>query len=312
MNKKPLKNYLPSKKFIYSIVILIVLGILFFIISSLISKKTLFFGSKEDKLKTANLTINELIKKDSDGDKVMDWEEALWGTDPEKTATFDNVPDAEYIKQKRKEAKIASGENISDQTGGPLNETDKFAQEFFASFTAMQQNGQIDPQTINNVSTSLGQKISDPNLIDKYTEKDVKIADGDGVAKQKIYYKAVQKLFATYSAKGIGDEMTVINNTQTEETEVEAYAKLSTIADAYQEYAQKMNEIPVPQSLLQYHLKVSNNANNTGIAIRNLTNMATDPIVGLSGLSQYEKYSDDLISSVGEMQTILIGNGINL
>ena len=306
------KNYLPSKKFIYSIIALVIAGILFFIISGLISKKNHFTTSNDSQLQTENLTINDLLKKDSDGDGVADWEEALWGTDPNKKITFNGIPDADYIQKKRDELKL-SGENNPEQNSATLSETDKFAQEFFASVSAMKQSGQIDANTINNVSASLGQKIVDPTMIDKYTDKDIKINENDGIKKQEAYYLNIKKLFETYSKKGIGDEVeiaSILANSSATGDKSKYVDNLNQIADAYQEYAQKIMEIAVPQSLASYHIKIANSANNTGIAVRNMAKVADDPIVGLSGLSQYQKYSEELVSSVGDLETILYNNGI--
>lgn len=305
-----MKNYLPSKKFIYSIIILVILGVLFFVISGLISKKNYFTASKNSKLQTGSLTINDLLKKDSDGDGVMDWEEALWGTDVNNKISFNGISDAEYIKQRRGELKIASG-SISEESG-TLSETDKFAQEFFASLSAMKQSGRIDQDTINNVSTALGQKIVDPTMIDKYTTKDIKIGENDGVEMQKAYYSDIKKLFEDYSKKGIGDEVEIISVLANLDTAGnKSYAdQLIQITNAYQEYAEKIIETLVPQSLASHHLKIANSANNTGIAVGNMAKMADDPIVGLSGLSQYQKYSDELILSVGNLEIILYNNGI--
>ena len=307
-----MKNYLPSKKFIYSIITIIILGVLFLIISSLISRKNHFDALKNSQLQTGNLTINDLLQKDSDEDGVPDWEEALWGTDVNNKTTFNEIADADYIKKKRDELKLASG-NSSDQSGGTLSETDKFAQEFFASLAAMKQNGQIDPNTINNVSTALGQKIVDPTIIDKYSEKDAKLDESDGVDRQKAYYLNIKKLFATYTQKGIGDEVqitSILANSGATVDKTKYADQLNKIADAYQEYAQKIMETPVPQSIVSYHIKIANNVNNTGIAVRNMVKIIDDPIIGLSGLSQYQKYSDDLISSVGDLETLLYNNGI--
>ncbi len=309
------KSYLPSKKFIYSIIVLVVLAVLFFVISSLISKKNHFSaGGDDNKLQTANLTLNDLLKKDTDSDGVPDWQEALWGTDPNNSATFNGVPDANYIAQKKAELKVANGNATStDNPNG--TETDKFAQEFFASLTAMQQNGQVDSNTINNVSTALGQKIVDPTIIDTYTDQDVKIADSDGVTAQKTYYDSIEKLFNTYTKKGIGDEVEITSiladSTGSGASDKTKYAnKLSTIASAYQEYATKLMAMSVPQTLAVYHLAIANSANNTGIAVGNMTKVTDDPVVGLSGLAQYQKYSDDLISAVGNLQSILYNNGV--
>ena len=99
------KNYLPSKKFIYSIVILVTIGILFFVVSSLLSKKNHFSAANSSQLQASNMTINDLLQKDSDGDGVADWQEALWGTDPNKKQTFDGISDSEYISKKKADLK---------------------------------------------------------------------------------------------------------------------------------------------------------------------------------------------------------------
>lgn len=84
------------------------------------------------------------------------------------------------------------------------------------------------------------------------------------------------------------------------------YDKLPAIASAYQNFAQKVMELSVPQSLAEYHLRIANSANNTGISVSNLGKIASDPIVGLSGLSQYQKYSDDLVKAVTDLEAYLL------
>ena len=287
------KNYLPSKKFIYSIVVLIVLGALFFLVSTIFSRKNHFSASNNSQLQTGKLTINDLLQKDTDGDGVPDWQEALWGTDPNNKATFNGVADADYIQQKKDALKITNGDN-SGQNSGNLTETDKFAQDFFASLTAMKQNGQVDTKTINSVSAALGQKIADPTLIDKYTDQDAKVGDSDDLEAQKTYYSTIKKLFESYTKKGIGDEVSITSvlASSSETSNISQYTeKLNQISSAYQEYATKMLAVSVPQSLVQYHIEIINSANNTGVAVSNMTKISDDPVVGLSGLSQYQKYS---------------------
>jgi hypothetical protein len=41
-----------------------------------------------------------------------------------------------------------------------------------------------------------------------------------------------------------------------------------------------------------------------------MSKMMTDPVVGISGIAQYEKYSDDLITSVHNLEAFLSTNGI--
>ena len=102
-------------------------------------------------LKVENPTLPDLIQRDTDGDGVPDWEEALWGTDKNKKITFNDTPDATYIENKKKELKI-EGNVIADAT--KLTETEKFAREFFTSYSAMKSSGQIDQNTINDFSSA--------------------------------------------------------------------------------------------------------------------------------------------------------------
>jgi|GEM_PF-669366 len=306
------KKYLPSKKFTYLVFAFIGFGILIFLISTLLFGKNHFFSKEnQNKLATQKLTINELLQKDSDGDGVMDWEEGLWGTNPNNTKTFNDMPDAEYVKSKREALKTPGG-NGSDNNS--LTETDKFAQQFFASIAALKQNGQIDANTINNVSASLRQNIVNPTIIDKYSNQNAKISGNDNAENQKTYYLTIENLFTTYSKKGLGNETEITgalaSSGITAEETIKYANQLTQIANAYQDYAQKIIETQVPESLISYHIAIANNANNTGIAVRNMTKVTDDPIVGLSGLSQYQKYSEDLISSVGNLESVLYNNGI--
>lgn len=310
--EKNYKNYLPSKKFIRLIIGCVVAGLIIFLISNLFFGKNKY-ASEKNSLVNNKTTINDLLQKDSDGDGVMDWEEALWGTDPNNQKSTGEISDSEYIKQKRAELNL-SDENLVAKSNDELNETEKFSREFFASIIAMQQEGgDFDQNAINNVSNALGQKIVNPTLIDSYSEKDIKLNKIDNADEQETYYYDTGTLFESYREKGIGDELetaSAIAGSGTPGVESESSKKLIEIADAYQEFAQKTTTIPVPESLVNYHIKIINGANNTGIAVRNMAKMGTDPIVGISGLSQYQKYSEDFVNAVTDMETFLSVNDI--
>lgn len=310
-NKEKYLKYLPSKKFMLIIGAGLVLVVIIFVIFFMSSAGQNFTtGDKKSNtaLKVENQTITDLIQKDSDGDGVPDWEEALWGTDPNKKITFNDTPDATYIENKKKALNIEENASANAQN---LTETDKFAREFFTSYSAMKSSGQVDSTTINNFSNTLGQNIVNPTLIDRYTETDIKINSADDTATKQKYYADVKKLFTSYQSAGIGDELDIIsqglatNSTNGATDNGDQYAKLSVIADAYQNFAQKVMEVSVPQSLAQYHLLIANSANNTGISVSSMAKMVDDPIVGLSGLSQYQKYSDALVKAVADLETAL-------
>ena len=61
----------------------------------------------------------------------------------------------------------------------------------------------------------------------------------------------------------------------------------------------------VPESLVEYHLQIANSSNNLSISVSNMAKVTNDPIVGLSGISQYQKYSEDLVQAVEDLESIL-------
>lgn len=302
LNKKYLK-YLPSKKFSIAIAVCIGLVLVFFAISYA-SKVHTYNAKKEAELKTGKLTVNELLQKDTDGDNVMDWEEALWGTDKNKSVTFNGTPDAIYIKNKKADL------NIKEPTDQELTETDKFARGFLAAFTAMKDTGNVDSKTITNFGSALGQKIATPALIDQYSIKDLKIDTSGDTTKKNKYYKAVSDLFETYKNDGIGNELDIVSNSLTQASSGTNTKpdELILISQAYKDFASKMLLLTVPEDLSSYHLKIINSSNNTGIAVEKLTKIATDPVVGLSGLSEYQKYSEELVNAAADLETTLPNN----
>ncbi len=292
---------MPSKKIqiITAICIFVLIIIIFFLKSSTRSN----FLAKQKQLEVQNSTINELIAKDTDGDGVADWEEALWGTDKNKTMTFEGVADKTYIENKKKDLNIAE----SGSSGENLNETEKFSRDFFTAFMAMK-SGEVDQNTINGFSSALGQKVANPNILDQYLEKDIKIDNSGDLNKQEKYYLAIQGLFEQYKSEGLGDELDIVSGTLASTTDNDKITKteqLLKIANAYKGFAADIMKLSVPEKLVKYHLKIANSANNTSISVNNMSKIVGDPVVGLSGLSQYQKYSNELINSAKELESTL-------
>ncbi|MDQ5954135.1 MAG: hypothetical protein QG583_63 [Patescibacteria group bacterium] len=303
MKKIYIKNILPSKKF--AIIMSLVTGVLLiiFLIFFFFSGKENFI-SKKEKARIENSTVVELIQNDTDGDTIPDWEEALWGTDKNNKNTFE-ISDVAYIDNKKKELNLDQEINLNENN---LTETDKFAQEFFTAYTALKASGGADQNTINSFSSALGQKIVNPALTDVYKEGDANVEITDTKTSREKYYATLQNLYTQYQDSGIGDELDIVSSgliSYDGEGKESTYDELLLISEAYQGFAKKVMETPVPKSLLTHHLRIANGAHNTGVSVLSMTKIITDPVVGLSGLSQYQTYSDDLINAVTDLEETL-------
>lgn len=296
-----LKTYLPSKNFLIIVGISAGIIALFFVIFFVFGHKTNFVSNKS-KLALADKTVADLVGQDTDGDGVQDWEEYLWGTDKNNKKTFGEMSDSTYIENKRKELKLEDKVQANNTT-----ETDKFAREFFAAYSAMKA-GDVDPNLINNFSSSLGQKVVSPNLVDKFTDRDVKINPVDNLTEKQKYYLQIKSYFDEYRTAGLGDELEIVSSgiLNYESSGNAQVDNLILIADAYMGFSQKVIEAETPTSLKDVHLRIANNANNIGISVSNMAKIINDPIVGLAGLSEYQEYSEDLVSAVEELETMVI------
>lgn len=298
MNLQKIKPYLPSKQFQTVVLFLIVLIAIGFGIFYIFSKNEKFSRNKD--LEINKKTIYEIIETDTDGDTVPDWEESLWGTDKNKKATFEGISDSEYIENKKKALNLTSDVEVSN-----LSETESFAREFFTAYLALKSSEGVNNSDINNFSEALGQKIVNPNLTDLYTDSQIKKSNKDDSESQLDYYQDISALFNKYKESGLGDELNIISKgllTYQNEGKVEKYNELLLIGESYQEFAKQALEIAVPQSLSKYHLNIINASNNTGVSVINMSKVIEDPIVGLSGLSSYQKYSDELVSEVESLE----------
>jgi len=305
MNFNNIKPYLPSKKFQKSLLVFVVLVGVIFIIFFISSNQKEKYASRKG-LAINNKTIEDVVAIDTDGDGVYDWEEALWGTDKNKDFTFEGTSDSTYIENKRKTLNLNTEVNTKE-----LTETDLFAREFFKVYLALNSQG-VDKEAINNFSNALGQKIINPVIENFYSDRNIKFADIDNNESKINYYLKIQKLFNDYRTDyGLGNELSILSTSVSEyennnnENQTKRQNELLLVGQAYQEFATKVINTPVPESLSTYHLQIANNSHNVGTSILNAAQVVKDPIVGLSALSSYEKYTQDLVDSVAELEKII-------
>jgi len=293
-----LKKYLPSKKFASIILVIIVFIALFFAI-----KETVFFfkdkkTSGNDKNGVVQVTVGEVIQKDSNDNGIADWEEYLWGLDPAK-----NGPEnKETIENKKKALTQSGGITIPDDSKA-ITENEILSREFFATIVSLQQTGSLNEESLNSVSDSIGQKIEAIPIEDAYTKKDLVIKN-DSTSANKAYYDAYGALVTKYENADIGSELTLISQGLGNNDPQALYAA-KTVAAAYVSFADEFIKIPVPSSLATIHLDLANNYYKVGQSIQGLVQVISDPIIGMRAIINYKQYSDALVLDVEKLAEIL-------
>ena len=294
------QSYLPSKTFIRNIGILIICGFAIWGMVRLAQyiHQRIVTQATNTKAPQA-VTLATLKDRDTDGDGVPDWEEPLWGMDPNNPDTLGTgLGDLKEI-QKKKELL-----NQTTTSGTTSNESDAFVQNFFTAFLSLKNSGNLTPANMQVVIDQLQKDIGTrKDIADIFTTKDITTVP-NSLKNKKLYMAKVSAVLNSPLYDSLGSEQAAIEQFVTPDSTVDT-SSVTYFSHLYKDVAQKLSIIPVPQDGASAHLLLINTYAKIGTAIENLSKTRDNPIVGLEGLGQYKQYTDSLATVETVLQAYL-------
>lgn len=271
-------------------------------LSVLIVFKTGVFNKKEIAVnKMPNLigteTIKELALKDTDGDGIVDWEEGLWGTDPNNKETTKGTPDSVAINKLKAEQGINITNNTNTQTPEKLTQTEEFSREFFTTVATLNQNGQMDNATVEKLSQSLSEHIQNSEPRKVYTLAEMKIGASDSVQSVKTYDTALDSIHKKYPIKGTVPAILQKFMIDENNVDITALDELDPIILQTQNIINALVKTSVPKSFAPLHLDFINGLQRLLENTEDMKLYDTDVIVALSAISQYDQNAETLASA---------------
>jgi len=294
---------LKHKRFIAIAIAILFLVVLFWIKNG--SQKESLVKTEAGLSYTGDETLEELVSKDTDGDKIADWEESLWGTDPLKMDTNDDgISDGEEIAKKRT---TGEGNLVTIQGEENLTQTDMLAREIFSSVAGLSQAGVVDAETASAVGNSLAEGLIAPVQKKIYTQDQIKKnTDTSPSAVQAYNVSAGKVLSPNYP---LVEEITkAIEGSFVNEDEInpEQLAKeLNPIISKIDNAIKGLLQTPAPYQLIDAHLKL---INSFEILRENLTEMkkvGEDPLAAMNAISNFLINIDDIDYTLVEMSTVI-------
>lgn len=258
---------------------------------------------REGGLDYTSALVEDLIKKDTDGDGVLDWEENLFGLDPTKSETTAGTPDITVVNKLRGEAGI-SGAIDSENGALPtenLTKTDQFAQELFSTVTALEQSGALDQQTAEKIVASLTENLENSLQNKTYATTDIKIATDSSVVAVQKYNNALNSIFGEYTLdysvaevfeKFVGGGSSV---------DTAALSELDPIINQFKSKAVLLSQTPVPKTLASAHLNFINALQKMAENLEQVQMYEQDSIVTLGAIMQYPDNSTALENTALEL-----------
>jgi hypothetical protein len=299
----------PSTKVLVFIILATILVIIAIVGSSFQKKTNTITAQKQINLTIKNSLDKQFDPVDTDGDGLPDWQEKLWGTDPNNPDTDgDGTSDGDEVAQGRNplipgpDDKMASTEYLVED----YKTNDAFDQNSYTSILSkklllkvaqLAQSGQSTPEDGEKLAENLyKESLELVNIPDKYSIDLFITFEGKEKEKLEEYlnsFKMVQL-----------EELYKIDTKNKNE--------LVQFITAYKNMAHKMTLFPIPADLLKTHSKITNNYYLTSEALINLNNSDNDPLLGLLSIPIYQKISFEQPILFKQIETYLKNNGVDI
>lgn len=279
-------SWKPHKKTIYIIGGLCVVSALF-----------IWFNKNEERLPLLSnndiltASTKDITSQDSDGDGVQDWEEFLWGLNPNKKDSDGNgiSDDKELEKNKT----TLRGSLVVASTTATSTFTDTFSREFFMAFSALKQSGNLTSSNIDKLSQQSIASLTQGTIQEKYSKSDLLIASSSPDAKT-IYKKALEQTGKGLQIKLLGKEVGLLGRAINKPRSEKLITELQRIQKIYLLLAEKTILTATPSAIQNTHLDLANTYYKLGAAVGGLTQIYDDPAISIVYFSEYQKTVEKL------------------
>lgn len=252
---------------------------------------------------TESALLQAIATKDTDGDGLPDWEEALYGTSPNLTDTFKlGMTDGEavakglIVPRAIADIPVATSSPYSLSADGlppPPTEgtlTAAFAKNFFALFIAAKEangGGDLSESQMNDVANQALDSLSSTVTIapDYKSAKDI-IVSGSGADAMKDFAVSAEAVLLKNTAKAAKSELLYLQDA-VQKNDATAYAHIASIAKAYRDSAVGLAVLPVPNELATDDLALVNAMMRVSQIATDFARAETDPLATMLALQQY-------------------------
>ncbi len=247
--------------------------------------------------------LQAIATKDSDGDGLPDWEEALYGANPRMTDTFNlGMTDGEAVARGLIVPKAIADISVTTSLPASLDSeglpppaaegtlTDAFARNLFALYLSSKQtNGganlsegemaAITKEALNSLSSII------TVAPDFKSAKDLKIS-GSGPDAFKTFAAQAEAVLMKNTSNATTSEINYLKSAL-ENDDATALPHIVSIAKAYRDSAAGLAMIPVPKELAADHLLLINTVMRMGQIASDFARVNDDPLATMLALQQY-------------------------
>ncbi len=320
-----MKKYLPSRNFLIVISITVFIVLILIIINYSKTSTSIYTINDDNNIKIETISKSEWASNsiDSDNDGLANWQETLYGTDPQNPDTDnDGTTDGQEVAELRDPLKAntaLSGQEPNDKISSEalsynksvveeyenLNTTEKIARNMISDIMAIQQGtGSITNEQAKYLANNAIKNLPQKEYSSKTTESDLNFVDltEDNVKNYAIfYYKETAKLELV-----LNKDADIINKV-IEKPSTENIKNLDIIISLYKIIINAFIKAPLPKGSpwgTTYHLMLINELEKLVLIEKDLGIFSKDPADNYFSFFAYSDTKRALLSVMATMDTI--------
>ncbi|NTV44306.1 MAG: hypothetical protein HGA67_01245 [Candidatus Yonathbacteria bacterium] len=314
---KPTSSYLPSKKFIAIVGVIIVLGGIAYGVSRVYpSAPTPILPAKDIRV-TIHPPEGYDPDADTDGDGLKNWEEALWGTNIGVADTDgDGTSDSLELTERRNPLVSTLNDTLSAYPMTPsmqsvetgyANRTNSVSQAFLSHLYAMGASGEASGKAtvLNDI---IANEARQNKLENTYTEEDI-ITVPTTKDSLRTYGNTYGAIVTGYIAMGGPYELNIINDS-IKSSDFSQLSQLDRFIPYYTDAVGKLRAIPAPESLKKEHLDLVNNTEKLTRSFKMIQQLSEDPVIALIGIAEYRSATEGIIHTTKAFRTVCTEKGV--
>lgn len=278
-----------------------------------------FHLTKVDAESTHDLLVS-YTAKDSDNDGLPDWEEALYGTDPNNPHSVNQaVTDGQAVAQGLVQPKFAtattstaiSPSDVPGVSAAPTTVTDQFARALFSQYLLSRGS---TPPTQEEITAFVQKGVADLRSSQQepaaFNVGQVKVV-GSGSQALAAYATQAENAFAKHTVASTQGELDYYSDAVTK-NDATALKKVNEIAKGYTSTAHELIAVPAPHEVAAAHLELANALARIGGVLEDMGAISTDPMRAMIAIGAYDGAHQALIQAFAHMHTAFSDSGVTI
>jgi hypothetical protein len=269
---------------------MIVLGVLFAVIAISVAGVTFYFESSTTSPTPLSYVSEPTVAQlpDSDNDGIPDWQEKIFGSNPERADSNGNgISDAQ---------ELAFGTLVDTGTTSP---TGSLTQDLLQKYTALRNGNTFTTEDLDAVAQKLvNTHVQIPNVADTVSLNELNII----ATSSAETYTQLLLIILRQSTQIKEHELTTFRRT-VEAKQYGGNAALTADAVLYKKIQDALIKIDVPSQVSIEHLSVVNSIGSLANIVTLMSVWSGDPLTGIVYVDTFNKAESDVSQSVATLLT---------